>query len=42
MPLSRSAGARYAITAAQLPGRIPLIYPATQDAIEQLTAVLGN
>ena len=42
MPLSRSAGDRYAITASQLPGRIPLLYPATQEAIEQLTAILRN
>ena len=42
VPLIRTASDRFVITPTSLPNEIPLIYPATEEATQQLQALLGG
>lgn len=40
VPVTKTGQGRYIVTPTRLPGNPPLIYPATPEAEEQLTAIL--
>ena len=42
VPLSRVRADRYEVTRTQLPNQQPLVYPATDDAVRQLEAILKS
>ena len=42
VPLSRTRSSALEVTETDLPENPPLVYPATEDAIEQLTAILSD
>lgn len=42
VPLSRTGADEYQVTPTELPDRTPLIYPATEEARSQLSAILAH